>query len=154
IQIKREPVFRAHRDGRKFLIELMGFGPRRRPVQHDISSWYQLDLHDASVQRMFSWIQRLIPHTLAAAADDVTVREFYAGDIAQFVADKSDSHTHMADRLFYQVVPLNPTNPGVNVVRTRQDDLFLQTAAAAVPDERLRVLEVVVSRHDLRCHLP
>src|SRR4051812_46863249 len=91
--------------------------------------------------------QRIHPHALAAALDEIAVREAVAGDVDVLAADVADDDADVADRDLRQRHELDRDEPRVEVPRARQDDVLLETAAAAVIDERLAALEAVVIRN-------
>ena len=55
----------------------------------------------------------------------------------------------MADRDLQHADLLHADEPRVEVPRARQQDLLLQAATAAAFHKRLRVLEVIMGRHEL-----
>src|SRR5262249_25289640 len=59
--------------------------------------------------------------------------------------DVRDDHANGADGYLHHRDLLDLGEPGVQVPRTGQQDLLLQSAPAAAVDKRLRVLEVVVA---------
>jgi hypothetical protein len=89
VEAEREAVLAAHRDRRQPVVVAVGLGPVG-PVEDDVGGRHQLDLHDLGIDRVLAGQQRLDPHALAAALDQVAVGEVGAGDVEVLV-------THVAD---------------------------------------------------------
>ena len=86
IELERETVARTHGDRVESRIVLVSLGALR-PVQDDVGGRHQLDLHDASVDRVLAGQERLHPHALVAAFDQVAVGEVVSADVDVFGAD-------------------------------------------------------------------
>ena len=147
VEAEREAVLRPHDDRRQPLVVVVRLGALR-PVQDDVRRRHQLDLHHARVERVLAGQQRLDPHALAAALDEVAVRERVARHVDVLAADVADDHADVADRDLGQRHQLDLHEPRVQVPRARQQHLLLQAAAAAGVDERLAALEAVVAGDD------
>ena len=143
VEAEREAVLRAHEDRRQPLVVVVRLGALR-PVQDDVRRRHELDLHHARVDRVLAGQQRLDPHALAAALDEVAVRERVAGHVEVLAADVADDHADVADRDLGQRHQLDPHEPRVEVPRAGEQHLLLQAAAAAGVDEGLAALEAVV----------
>jgi hypothetical protein len=97
VEREREAVLRAHGDRRQALVVVVRLGPRR-PVEDDVGGRHELDLHDVRVDRVLAGQQRIDPHALAAAGDEVAVRERVARDVDVLGPDVADDDADVADR--------------------------------------------------------
>ena len=114
------------------------------PVEDDVGGRHQLDLHDLDVERVLAGQERLDPHALAAALDEIAVGEVGAGDVEVLLADVRHHHADVADRDLGERDQLDRREPRVEVPRARQQHLLLQAPAAAGLDEGLGPLEALV----------
>ena len=108
----------------------------------------QFDFHHARVDRVFARIQRRDPDAFVADVHQVAVLELHAAHVLMRRPDERDDHADMADGNLHHRHLLHLDEPGVQVPRAGQQDLFLQSAPAAAFQKRLRVLEVVVAGDD------
>ncbi len=75
--------------------------------------------------------------------------EFRAADIDVRLSHEGDDHADMANGDFQHVDLFHADEPGVQVPRAGEEDLFLQAATSAAFQKRLGVLEVLVRGDDL-----
>ena len=126
---------------------MVRLGPLR-PVQDDVRRRHQFHLHYARVDRVLAGQQRFHPDALAPALDEIAVRERVTRHILVLAPDIAYDHAYVADRDLGEHDRFDTHEPRIQVPRTRQQHLLLQTATAARVDERLPALEAVVTFDD------
>lgn len=144
VEVEREAVLRTHRDGAELFVEVVRLGPVG-PVEDDVGRRHEFDPHDARVDRMLAGVERGDPHALVTDVDEVAVLEFGAAHVEVRKADKGDHDADGPDRDVQHRDLFQLGEPRVEVPRAGEQDLLLQTAAAAPVEEGLGVLEVVVA---------
>jgi hypothetical protein len=93
---------------------------------------------------MLAGVERGNPHALVADIDEIAVLELHAAHVDVREPDKRNHDADGADGDVEHRDLLDLHEPGVEVPRAGEQHLLLQAAPAAVGDERLRVLKVVV----------
>ena len=131
VEVEFEAVGRAHGDRRQIRVEPVRFGLAGRPVQHDVGRRHVDDLVRVGIDRVFARIQRLDPDAFLAFAHEIAVPELLAGDVLAFLADEGDDDADVRDRHLGHVDDLDGREARVDEVAAGQQDLLLQSLAAA-----------------------
>ncbi len=147
-RLKAKPSRELHRDRVEFVVVVVSFSPVG-PVEHDVGLGHELDAHHASVDRMLARIERGNPDTLVADIDQIAMLEGGAADVLVGKADEGNHDTDGADGNIQHRHLLDLDKPRIQVPGTREQHLFLQATTATMRDERLGILEVVVTRNDI-----
>ena len=141
VEIEREAVGRSDRNGGQVLVEIVRLGFSRRPVQHHVRGGHDLHAMRVRVDRVLAGIHRLDPHALLALVHEIAMLERVPGHILSFTSDVRDHHADVGDRDDGRLFDFNGGEPRVDEIAARENDLLLQSLAAARVDERLRVLK-------------
>ena len=131
-------------DGGQARVEAVGLAGGVRPVQGQDRGRHDLGLVDARVQRVLAGAQRLGPDALVAGLHDGAELELVAGGVlgGQAHVGLDDRDLALADDEHLAQLDLHEER--VEQVRAVEQRVVLEADAAAVGEERLVVLVVVV----------
>lgn len=145
IQVECEAIRGADCDRRQVLVEVVGLGFGRSPVENDIGRGHELDLVSVGIDGIFARIQGIRPDTLLTLLHEIAVLETLARRLCDtLLTDIGNDGADICNRHDGHVLDLDGREPRVDEVTTREDDLLLEAFEAPIVDEGLGILEHVV----------
>src|SRR3569623_353271 len=115
------------------------------PVKHYIGCWHYFHSMGVYVHRMLARIERLIPNTFQIFLDNITMFKAVAAGILSFRSYKRVHYANITDRYIDHINLLYQNKPGIKVIGTCQDHVFLQTFTAAGVNKCYWVLKITVT---------
>ena len=122
----------------------MSFGSAGDPVQNEVGRRHEDDVAGVGIERVLAGPERLFLHAAFAFRDAFAVPETLAREILAATAVVADDHADVADRDDCLGDRFDAGEPAIDEIGAVGERNVLQPAAAAGPEERLGVLEVVV----------
>src|SRR4030095_13779516 len=127
------------------LIQLVRFSAGRSPIQHQVGCRYQFHAHDVTINRIFSRTKWLSPNTLLSLAYNITMPEFNTTQVLSFFSNIGYDNTNITDGDLRHLDLFNFHKPGIQVIRSSKNNLWLQTLVTIIYEETIRILAVVMS---------
>ena len=122
----------------------MGFAVGIRPVQVEDGGWNYFRFIATRVERIFSGAQRLLPNAAMARADERTVLEVRAAGVLRGEADVGFDDADLALLDDEHRHHFHADEKWIERVRAVEERIVLQADVAAVIEEGLKVLVIVV----------
>ena len=131
-------------DRAQAFVVAMGFGPAGDPVQDEVGRRHEDDVAGIGIEGILAGPERLFLHAALAFGDALAVAEPLAREVLAAAAVVADHHADIADRHDGLGDRFDAGEPAIDEVGAVGERNVLQAPAAAGPQERLGVLEVVV----------